>query len=149
MQGVGGTTFVARFKFNPPTTNIKIDEFYDFMKLSLPTDYKDFLLMHDGVHLFNTPLGGAIEFFSLKEIRDNYNFFLSLYKDEEEKYRSCIPIGSFPDVGYIVMDLDIYRKDEENYIWINGITPRPIKGKFTWFFDRLIVSQGSPYWEWI
>jgi hypothetical protein len=51
-QGEGITSNVT-CKFNDPAPILKIEEFEEQTNLVLPDDYKQFLLLHNGISLFD------------------------------------------------------------------------------------------------
>ena len=147
---LGGDRYLAKCSFNEPATEETVDALADKLSVRLPDDYRKMLLLHDGMKLFYTErYGGAIEFFSIGEVQKNYVLLQDIYVGDSDEFRGCIPVGHYPDIGWIVLDMKRYEKDKRNYIRIFGIPHVSVAGSFEDFIDRLVVAQGSAYWEWI
>jgi len=149
VQTTQGGTYSAVFSFHSPASEEMIEELLNHIKVDLPEDYLNLLRLHNGLELFGSKkFGGAIAFFSIQEILRNLETFREIYSDYDE-YGLCIPIGHFPDIGFITLNMSKHKVQHNQYILIMGIIPQTVAGTFEMFFDRLIVSQGSCYWEWI
>ena len=147
---LGGDSYRAKCSFNPPATDAMIEELSEKLTVRLPEDYRKMLHFHNGMKLFYTEeYGGAIEFFSVDDIPKNYDYLQNIYEGEPDEFGRCIPIGHYPDTGWIVLDMKRYEDNTRNYIRVFGIPHIGVPGSFEDFFDRLVVAQGAAYWEWI
>ena len=147
---LGGDRYLAKCSFNEPATAATVDGLAEKLSVRLPDDYRHMLLLHDGMKLFYTVrYGGAIEFFSIGDIQKNFLLLQDIYEGDSEEFQSCIPVGHYPDIGWIVLDMKRYEKDKRDYVRIFAIPHISVPGSFEDFIDRLIVAQGAAYWEWI
>jgi len=139
-----GVSHTVTCSFNPPINQIDIDEFEKKINHKLPEDYREFLLLHNGVRIFDMLLdgidiGGGLEIYSLEEISDVLN-------SEEFQQSSFLPIGYISE-RHLVIDLKSIK--ESNYLFTkNSAEVTPLYVNFELFIDRYIISQGANFWEW-
>ncbi|MFC4077774.1 SMI1/KNR4 family protein [Salinithrix halophila] len=139
VQGERGFLYKVEFEFNPPASDSKIREFEKNNNITLPVDYKQFLLMHNGAVLFEPWFGGGFELHSLWRIIDS-----KLEGMPEEWF----PIG-YQDGGQLFIDTSVAN---ENYlIWLDSSILEDAKYlnmNFEAWLDRFVVAQGAKFWEW-
>jgi hypothetical protein len=144
-QGEGKTSSVT-CKFNNPVSFTEIEEFESQTGLTLPNDYKQFLLLHNGASFFDdVKYGGECYLYDIELVLENF------------QDRS----GDFPSgwitIGYhfgeeIVLDCDKYKNGDKYCVMHRGASePNGIayglKLSFELWLDRLIICQGLNYWN--
>lgn len=144
-QGEGRVSNVT-CKFNDPASLIELEQFEIHTGLSLPDDYKQFLLLHNGASFFDdVNFGGECYLYDIGLVLENYQDML----------------GDFPSgwitIGYhygeeILMDCDMY-KIGDRYCLMHRDACEPcgvaysLKLSFELWLDRLIICQGLNYWN--
>ena len=150
VQSMNGYMYQGIFTFHPPATEEQIEELTRTIGEDLPEDYVAFLRLHNGMEMFGSKqYGGAIRFYSVQECIAQHTCFKEIHKSYEDEYGSCVPIGDFPDRGFIALDMKRCKEKGASYIRIFDTLPKLVPGTFEQFFDRLVVSQGAAYWEWV
>ena len=150
VQSMNGYMYQGLFTFHPPALEEQIDDLKKSFGEDLPADYVAFLRLHNGMEMFGSKqYGGAIRFYSAQECIAQHAVFKDIYESYGDEYGSCVPIGDFPDRGFIALDMKRCKEKGASYIRIFDILPKLIPGTFEQFIDRLVVSQGSAYWEWV
>ncbi|PLR94850.1 SMI1/KNR4 family protein [Bacillus sp. T33-2] len=91
------------FTFNEPTTIEKIEKFMLETNFILPPDYKNFLLMHNGVSFFTYEYGDSFSFYPLEKLIDLHQLIVNAFHSEYIKTH-CFPIGYVTDMGPILID---------------------------------------------
>lgn len=111
-----------------------------------PSDYKEFLLLHDGMTLFSTYMV-EYRFFSLDEIRAHHSL-IQEERDEDLGPSKDYPIGEYPDVGYIMMNTKrAKKKSSQGAIYIGHIMPEETEESFVSFVEKVIKNTGEFFWE--
>lgn len=133
------------FSFYKPTLETHIMNFVKETGYYLPESYKDFLMVNDGAILFNDIseyANGAWNIFGLEDIMD--------YMDKKETPEDLYVIAKYDSI-LIYIDSSRVKKGREDYIFV-GSTNVPdaedIILNFELWFERLVVSQGSFFWDW-
>lgn len=145
VQNRNGKVDTAHFTFNPPANAEEIEEFLRSTHWHLPTDYKDFLLIHNGAWLFKSVrYGGGYELLSLDEIKDNHLDYMPVH---------WYPI-SINNGDYIFIDSNRVKDGQNNYlVCFNHDDVSVSEGYYlnmnfeTWL-ERLIIAQGTEFWTW-
>lgn len=147
LVGRDGTIIREECIFNPPSN---IEEIYSLEKelgITIPQDYKDFLLYHDGMTLFKSYLA-EFKFFSLNEMRENFLIVQEDCKEFGLELTKNYPIGEFPDVGYIMIDNDKAKKEtSKGAIYVNHISPEETNESFVSFVENIVDKTGEFFWE--
>ena len=123
--------------FNKPTTVSKISEFERKSNIIIPKDYKEFLLINDGIMFFNAR---DYEIFGIESIDLVLN--TGLYKK------------GFYIVGNILGTYIAINSSEVNsgeYMYYSSNSSRcftAFNHDFQTFLDRIISCQINKYWEW-
>ncbi|MBR8643896.1 SMI1/KNR4 family protein [[Brevibacterium] frigoritolerans] len=74
IQHTEGLIYEVTCDFNAPASEKAIKLFEDQTGWTLPQDYREFLLLHNGANLLYTPsYGDGIELFQLKKLLKNIN----------------------------------------------------------------------------
>ncbi|UTR15011.1 SMI1/KNR4 family protein [Salipaludibacillus sp. LMS25] len=135
-----GTITQVKFEFNKPATEKELKK----LPCDLPTEYKEFLLLHNGARLYeDLEERGSFELFSVDEILLHYSY----YDDWPEGW---LPIGAGFDESLVLAP----SKDRRGYIfWMQtGVSfdePEYIgKLKFDEWFTCFCVAQGAKFWDW-
>ena len=139
IQTLQNYCYTAEFIFNKPATQKDINKFTLKTNWTIPSDYKDFLLLHNGATFFSHEYGDAFYFYSLEEIMNFY---------DKEIHKNCYPIGRYTDTGDIVINNSRCQKNSEKYMMLIGIEVVDFQCNFKTWLDRMIVAQGEKYWEW-
>ncbi|SFX31421.1 SMI1 / KNR4 family (SUKH-1) [Thermoactinomyces sp. DSM 45891] len=135
-----GTKWSVSFKFNEPVhPNVLSDFESEYFRL--PPDYKNFLLISNGATMFTPEFGGGYEIHSLDKMKEikNYHDYLPT---------EWWPIVSIVDGDYFVNST---KPDQQDYLYLsNAIVDESQKMNMTFelWLDRLVVAQGSKFWEW-
>ncbi|MEB6551355.1 SMI1/KNR4 family protein [Heyndrickxia sporothermodurans] len=133
--------------FEEPATEEDVKSLETELGITIPNDYKEFLLLHNGMTLFSSYLV-EYKFFSLNEIREHFPIVQEGRKELDLKPNKDYPIGEFPDVGYIIMDSKkIKNRSSEGAIYVNHLSPEQTKESFVSFVQKLIENPGDFFWE--
>lgn len=136
--------------FNTPATENAIKLFEEETGWTLPQDFKEFLLLHNGANLlFHPRFGDGIELFSIEKILE----MREAYEDVFEK--EYFSIGACRD-GLILIDAEICKPNparDSNYLfWLMDCSSEDdvtdLKSNFEIWLDRIIAAQGEDYWNW-
>ena len=131
------------FKFNNPITPQELDHFITKYQLNLPTEYKDFLLLHNGATFFTFQYGDSFCLYSIEEMIRNYNS-MNDYCDVNYFLKNCYPIGYVTDEGTLLLD---HSKNKTNVL-LNGISTISFYCDLKTWLERMFFSQGHKYWDW-
>jgi hypothetical protein len=143
VQSDSGYCTPCEFIFNPPASLDEINDFLSNMQASLPKDYETFLLIHNGAHLFSDEFGSSVQLYSLDEILAYHN--------------SYMPEGWYPIANVlgdtVFIDSSSNQQGNEEYLYWHPsgeayLDSRNLGLNFEIWLDRLVISQGSKYWEW-
>jgi hypothetical protein len=152
-QQEGGFISKLGFSWNSPLNNEALERFEKEKKIILPEDYKKFLKISNGAILFRDTEYGQWGC-KLLSIEDIINETKRIKKNGYEiKDGDLVFATWFGDGDFLIFDSEVYKNEKINYIidgdqGYNSIDWEHLKGTFTQFIDRLIVSQGSKYWRW-
>lgn len=133
------------FSFYKPNSEETIIKFVEETGLHIPESYKDFLMLNDGAILFNDIseyANGAWDIFGLEDILD--------FIDKKVAPDNLYVIAKYDSI-LIYIDSSRVKAGREDYIFVGSeYVPdaEDIVMNFELWFERLIVSQGSFFWEW-
>ncbi|MFJ8261007.1 SMI1/KNR4 family protein [Rummeliibacillus sp. NPDC094406] len=145
--GRDGTILREECEFNPPSTEEEIFSLEKELGIIIPQDYREFLLLHNGMTLFKSYLV-EYKFFSLDEICENFLIVQEDRKVDDLEPTKDYPIGEFPDVGYIMIDDKKVKKDSsQGAIYVGHIMPEETKESFASFIENVIEKTGEFFWE--
>ncbi|KZN98586.1 SMI1/KNR4 family protein [Pseudobacillus badius] len=138
----------VKFRFNNGTKEKKILEMEKRLNITFPEDYKEFLFMHDGAHLFiDEQVGTRFELLSLNEINE-YRSYMD-YPD------GWYPIAyGFEGNTLLINSNGINKTKRANdyLFWMEEGGPFDdvvaLDMTFEMWLDYFIVSQGTKFWEW-
>ncbi|WP_244944380.1 SMI1/KNR4 family protein [Brevibacillus brevis] len=141
-----GLVYPTKFTFNSPATLEMIEEFLRDTQWHLPTDYKNFLLIHNGAWLFEgVRYGGGYELLSLDEIKNSHLDYMP---------KHWYPI-SVSNGDYIFIDSNRAKEGKVDYLvrfnHDDDIIPEngsSMKMNFETWLERLIIAQGTEFWTW-
>lgn len=127
--------------FNPPATEAELRK----LPFIVPKDYEEFLRLHNGGLIFNHPeYGGGFELFTVDAILEHRVISGYEYPDNwfpiAYGYDGCYLIVTDKTIGngYLyVMDTGC-DFDEDRFI---GMV-------FEDWLEKIIIAQGSKFWEW-
>jgi hypothetical protein len=127
--------------FNDPANENDILKFEQKFKVSVPPDYREFLLTHNGADLFGTY--GGFFLLSIEEIEKTLN-----------NYEDRMPEGWYP-VGYADGEMLLINSNnvdvnnrETNYLYWNSEDKQKLNSNFEIWFLRFVLSSGSYFWMW-
>jgi hypothetical protein len=142
-----GTLSECEFIFNLPVNENALNDFRKSVRYDIPADYMEFLKQNNGCKLFyESDTGEGWSFLSLKDISDYISERPEFYKDQ------WIPIATSLD-GILMIDSNLINSNDGYLLWsLEGIE-RPensdnLKLNFELFFDRLVIANGTNFWEW-
>lgn len=132
--------------FNPRLEKENLSVFENKTTCTLPNDYKEFLLLHNGAKIFEQLLdgdiniGGGLHLFSLQEVE---KFIGDLQYNFDYLY-----IGQVHE-SQLLISKNALKQRNPNYLYIAETTnPDPLNLNLELFVDRFIISQGANFWEW-
>lgn len=156
-----GSTYVQRshdehgaatFKFGAPVTANQISEFERRFSQELPSEYVDFLTIHNGCELFILGDGRGTILFPIDKVQEETvksmeDGMLSELKDE------FWLIGEMNDGAILINRSTIKNSKDVPYMeWCYAVgveeTADPIGKDFKDFLKYIIISQGDMFWEW-
>jgi hypothetical protein len=139
IQSTNGYCYTGKCIFNNPSTNEAIDNFVEKTDWSIPEEYREFLLIHNGANFFSFKYGCACYLNRLEQIiPDN---IAPISKD-------FYPIGSYTDLGQVIINSKRVREGRKDYMFLSSNEIIDFKCDFITWFDRMIITQGINYWEW-
>lgn len=147
LSGRAGAVSNAVCKFNPPASLEEINEFEASIKFTLPEDYKDFLLLHNGSIIFDQLIGdiyvgGGLKIFSLDEMNKARH-------DLHLLPPNYLPIAHLLDGQYLVINHHCIKDKDPNYLFMTDLLEHTLlKLNFEIFLDRYIIAQGNNFWDW-
>ncbi|WP_299515897.1 SMI1/KNR4 family protein [uncultured Rummeliibacillus sp.] len=145
--GRDGTVLREKCIFNPPAKEEDIRSLEKELGIKVPQDYREFLLLHNGMTLFKSYLM-EFKFFSLDEIREGFKDVQEFKKEEDLKTTKDYPIGEFQDVGYIMVDAHKLKKhSSQGAIYVGHIMPEATEESFVTFVENVIENTGELFWE--
>ena len=139
LQSTNGYCYTGRCTFNDPATDEAIDKFVAETGWSIPEEYKEFLLIHNGANFFSFQYGGACFLTSLEQIIP-----CNVASISENFY----PIGSYTDLGQVVINSKRIMEGRKDYMFLSSDEIIDFKCDFKTWFDRMIITEGINYWEW-
>jgi hypothetical protein len=125
------------YTFYEPVDKEDLKRFECKYNCTLPEDYKNFLLITNGIMFYNS---ADFKLFNLDEVI-------------EDKEYMGFKEGIYP-IGYILEDyIAIDINTENNNIYVgnacSGDEYYSLNCNFTVFMDRLIISNITNYWTWV
>ncbi|MBU3230542.1 SMI1/KNR4 family protein [Shouchella clausii] len=131
--------------FNEPVTENHLSQFEKDQGINIPSDFKEFLSLHNGARiygnlLFGEPAGGGLRLFNLDQMKEAQK-----YLDTKD-----IPIAFLLEECHLIINKKKVKKRNPNYLYIleDVDEPRPLNSSFEMFLERYILSQGSVFWDW-
>lgn len=139
IQVESGYIYDAKCVFYDPVLDQEFEQFMQKVNFRLPEDYIRFLKNTNGCRLFDdAQYGGEAVLYGLQE----------LFRTYEEANTGYLKIACIYQ-DHIFIDLKSSMKGAPNYIMIGENQEyRPLNMNFELWFDRLVVAQGSKFWEW-
>lgn len=138
IQAEQGYCYTSKCIFNEPTTNEAIDKFLEETGWSIPNEYREFLLIHNGANFFSFEYGGACYLNNLEQI---------IHDNVAPLSKNFNPIG-YSDFGQIVINSKRVKEGRKDYMLLVRDDILDLKCDFKTWFDRMIVTHGMNYWEW-
>lgn len=135
------------FNFNKPIASDVLEQLIIKNRLVLPTEYKDFLLIHNGAEFFTYEYGYSFCLYSIEEMINEYNSMRD-YCDVKYILENCYPIGYVIDRGTLLLDFSNFGKTNKVTILLRSIETITFNCDLTTWLERMIISQGNAYWEW-
>lgn len=133
--------------FNEPAKEEEIKLLENELKIKIPNDIREFLLLHNGMILFKSYIV-SYKFFSLNEIREHFPIVQEGREEVELKPNKDYPIGEYPDVGYVMIANEkIKNHSSQGAIYISHLIPEETEESFTSFIEKLIETSGEFFWE--
>ncbi|KAA6446954.1 SMI1/KNR4 family protein [Bacillus swezeyi] len=133
--------------FNNPASEEEIGEFEERTAIELPSDYKEFIKIHNGADIFDLlyagcNIGGGLHLFSLNEVEESLKKLTYLKKEH-------VPIAHLLEGSLLLVDQKILKANNRNYLVLfSGLEYKPLNSNFELFIDRFVLSQGENFWEW-
>ncbi|MCZ1180102.1 SMI1/KNR4 family protein [Alkalihalobacillus clausii] len=131
--------------FYEPVPASDLSQFEKDQGIKLPSDFKEFLSLHNGARIyesmvFGEPVGGGLELFTLDQIKEAQK-----YLDTKD-----IPIAFLLEECHLIINKKKVKERNPNYLYIleDVGEPRPLNSSFEMFLERYILSQGSVFWNW-
>ncbi|MBV7509621.1 SMI1/KNR4 family protein [Bacillus sp. sid0103] len=152
IQQTQGLTYEVTCEFNPPASIDEIKMLEERLGWSLPQDYKEFLLRHNGANLLFQPgIGEGIELYSIEQILEMRESHQEMEVFEKDFYS----IGTCRD-GMILINAELCKPNpnrDSNYLnWLMDCSSEEdiidLKTNFEIWLDRIIAAQGDDYWNW-
>ncbi|SFA85889.1 MULTISPECIES: SMI1/KNR4 family protein [unclassified Bacillus (in: firmicutes)] len=135
------------FVFKNPIAIEKLENLIMENGLNLPTNYKEFLLLHNGAEFFTYEYGNAFCLYSLEEMIHEYDKMLYYYHSTYYK-QNCYPIGYVTDIGPILIDHSKFNHSDKENVLLIGIETIDFSCDLKTWLERMIISEGHLYWEW-
>ncbi|SDW33347.1 SMI1 / KNR4 family (SUKH-1) [Marininema mesophilum] len=138
IQQEGGYLEEVACGFNDPATMEELIAFQQKTGWTLPKDYEQFLLLHNGAFLFDD-----LDLLSLNKI-------IEYHTDDLPKY--VMPIAYYLDSRFVI-DTQQYTQGNKDYlVWMDSVLPFEdgtyLNMNFELWLDRLTIAQGEKYWQW-
>lgn len=142
IQQEDGYLAQAHVKLNAPATRKEIQN----LPFKLPPDYEEFLRLHNGGRLFFTEDGGdnGIELYTIERILEHRSYY------EDEFPDNWFPAAmGFDGAFLIVTDQNVEGGYLRWYEIGNDFDDDIAIGMtFEDWLEKLIIAQGSKFWEW-
>lgn len=139
IQATQGYCYTGKCTFNKPAANEEIDKFIWDTGWSVPDEYREFLLIHNGANFFSFEYGGACYLNSLKQINEDNVAPIS---------KNFYPVGSYTDLGQIVIDSKRVKAGRKDYMFLSSDSIIAFNCDFKTWLDRMIITYGINWWEW-
>jgi hypothetical protein len=143
VQHENGSLIEVTFSFNPPAQTEKIDLITKKRGWTIPEDFKQFLLLHDGGNLFKDSQYGIFgyQLLSIEEI-------LTYHLDHVPPDYMPI-VNSYGDGDLLFINSSRVKEGRKDYLfYLDGLTMRELGINFDEWLDRLVICQGVKYWLW-
>ncbi|WP_052427615.1 SMI1/KNR4 family protein [Neobacillus niacini] len=144
VHSTSGVYTKVGFNFNKPITHHELEQFIINNDLNLPTEYKEFLLLHNGAEFFTYEYGYSFCLYSIEEMIRTYNSMKD-YCDVDYILKYCYPIGYVMDGGTLLLDHSEFKKTN---VLLSGIETKSFYCDLKTWLERMIIAQGNAYWEW-
>jgi hypothetical protein len=133
-------------KFHDPVSLTELEEFELQTGLTLPNDYKHFLLINNGISLFeDVKYGGECYLFNIDLVLENY-------EDRKDDFPTGWITIAYHYGDEIILDCDKYKNGNKSCLMYRGACePSGVAYNlgisFELWFDRLIICQGFNFWN--
>ncbi|QCJ44587.1 SMI1/KNR4 family protein [Bacillus sp. S3] len=135
------------FNFNKPITKYELEQIITKNHMELPTEYKEFLLLHNGAEFFTNEYGYSFCLYSIEKMISEYNSMKG-YCDVGYILKYCYPIGYVVDRGTLLLDISNYKQTNKVNILLLSIETLSFYCDLTTWLERMIIAQGNAYWDW-
>lgn len=137
------------FKLNGLVKTNELEELISKTGWVLPSDYIEFLSLHNGGKFFTYEYGSAFELYPIEELTYQYNLLMNSFPHIDTFIKEkWIPIGYVTDIGQIGLDCTHLSSNGRETVLILGIEIINCDCDFKTWLDRMIKVQGNLYWEW-
>lgn len=137
----GGDSIIqASFEFGPPADEVALNQLVQKYDIELPTDFIEFLQLHDGAKLFDYGYGEHFEFYNIQEIDEMSEMMTP------EIAPHLLPIGRYPSSCTFFIDTS---RREGKCLFIGEASSEfdYLHMTFTEFLEYITRSNGTPVWE--
>ncbi|MBU9721286.1 MULTISPECIES: SMI1/KNR4 family protein [Bacillaceae] len=136
-------------RLNSPVNPNELEKLMSKTGWSFPTDYIDFLSLHNGGKFFTYEFGSAFELYPIEELTNQYNLLnKSLSHIDFLQKEKWIPIGYVTDIGQVVLVYSHFSSKDRESVFIIDTDIVDCECDFKTWLDRMITVQGNLYWEW-
>jgi hypothetical protein len=147
-----GLTYDVTCEFNSPASPGLVEKLEEELGRTIPQDYKEFLLLHNGANLlFQPDVGEGIELYSIEMVLE----MRKAHQDMSVFEKELFSIGTCR-FGMILIDAVICKPNphrDSNYLfWLEECASENeainLNSNFEIWLDRIIAAQGEDYWNW-
>lgn len=146
--GLKGEIDENHFTFNEPATEEQIVALEKGLGIVIPHDYRELLLLHNGMLLFSNDLS-ELEFYDINKVKEeyvNYQTFIKAHNIDGDK--GDYPIGRYPDVGQImILSKKVKKKSSKGALVVGEVDKEQTKVSLTDFIDNELATPLSFFWE--
>ncbi|WP_413375631.1 SMI1/KNR4 family protein [Alkalihalobacillus sp. 1P02AB] len=135
------------FIFNEPITHHELEHLISKYNLTLPQEYRDFLLVHNGAKFFTDEYGDSFSLYSIEEMIHEKHL-MEGYCDIHYFLKSCYPIGYMTDFGTLLLDHSKGKQSIKGNMLLHSIETINLNCDLKTWLERMIIAQGVAYWEW-
>lgn len=119
-----------------------IKSFEEESNLILPYDYKNFLLVHNGLDIFEDEYGNGLELYSIEDI---HNQKLDYFKE------GWYSIGYYRTLqGHLIIDSEKVKENKPYLIYFDSGDPDEydiLNMTFEQWFDEFVKTNGAMFWS--
>ncbi|UHA72161.1 SMI1/KNR4 family protein [Paenibacillus sp. 481] len=134
VPNVYGIWHVARFSFHPPASTAQLRAFYDQYRFILPSDYIEFVKLHNGARLFSVGSDRGLEIFGLEQLAEQL----------QKNSLHHLTIACNASTQICIRDTidGLYLADH------NGWVSDYLQMNFAQWLGHVIAANGSDFWNW-